>query len=269
MLFSGNYHFFDYKYNIQGYAGQDASGAAQVLYPVVSLAVIALLMIALRKTPEAKARRIVGFLGIFLTVFYLAKTTWETCYDIPRDGFNIGLLPLDMCSMIMPAGILAGFGRGRIRQMAAAWVSIGGIIGGLATMVRLTAFDFYPMLSFGAFYSMIWHFLMVFMGTLLCVTASHRTDIRTVLDGYLFHLLFSALVIPMDFILGQNFMFYREMDSLPLLSVLNEALVRGGLTFLTPVIMLAVYFALFCLIGGVTALLGFRKKAWREDPEQV
>ena len=260
MLFAGEYHFFDYKYNIKGYAGQDA-GTAQTIFLIVSVALLVLLLSLMRKIPEEKARRIVGRLGIFLAVFYVTKTTWESWYDIARgDGFNTGILPLDMCSMIMPAGILTGYGRGRIRQMAAAWVSIGGIVGGVATMVQLSAFRYYPILTFGAFYSMIWHFLMVFMGALLCVTASRRPDFRTVLEGYRFHLLFSVPVIPVDYLFGFNFMFYREMSSLPLLSGLDAVLAQRHLTFLTPVLMLIVYFALFCLIAAAMALI---RSLWR------
>ncbi len=259
MLFTGNYHFFDYKYDIEGYAGQDAGGMAQILFPAASLVLLVLLLTLLRKTPEEKARRIVGWLGIFLTVFYAAKTTWESGYDIARTGaFNTGLLPLDLCSMIMPTGILTGFGRGKIRQMAAAWVSTGGILGGLATMVQLNAFRYYPMLSFGAFYSMLWHFLMVFMGLLLRVTAGRRPDAGTVLDGFRFHLLFSALVIPVDFLFGFDFMFYREMGGLPFLSGLAASLAQQRMALLTPVIMLAVYFAMYCLIAGTEALFGQR-----------
>ncbi len=259
MLFTGAYHFFDYKYDIEGYAGQDAGGAAQTLFLAVSLALLVLLVTVLRKTPEEKARRIVGWLGVFLTVLYAAKTTWESCYDIARTGaFNTGLLPLDLCSMIMPAGILTGFGRGRIRQMAAAWVSTGGILGGLATMVQLNALRYYPMLSFGALYSMIWHFLMVFMGVLLCVTASRGPDIRTVVKGSLFPLMFSARVIPADYIFGFDFMFYREMSDLPFLSGVADMMARHRLALLIPVLMLVVYFAMFCLIAGVTALIANR-----------
>ena len=255
MLFSGDYHFFDYKYNIEGYAGQDAGGAAQTLFLAVSLTLLVLLTILLRRTPEEKARRIVGWLGIFLTVLYAAKTTWESCWDIAETGaFNTGLLPLDLCSMIMPAGILTGFGRGRIRQMAAAWVSTGGILGGLATMVQLNALRYYPLLSFGAFYSMLWHFLMVFMGLLLCVTASRGPDLTTVLEGYRFHLIFSAVVIPVDFAFGFDFMFYREMSGLPFLAEVAASLARHRLSLLTPVLMLLVYFAMYSLIAGVTAL---------------
>ncbi len=262
MLFSGDYHFFDYKYDIEGYAGQDAGGTAQTLFLAVSLTLLALLLTLLRRTPEEKAQRIVGCLGIFLTVLYAAKTTWESCYDIARTGaFNTGILPLDLCSMIMPAGILTGFGRGKVRQMAAAWVSTGGILGGLSTMVQLNAFRYYPMLSFGAFYSMLWHFLMVFMGALLCVTASGRPDLGTVMKGYRFHLLFSALVIPVDYLFGFDFMFYREMSDLPLLSGLAASLAQHRLGFLTPVLMLMVYFAMFCLIAGMTALIGNRGRA--------
>ncbi len=261
MLFTGDYHFFDYKYDIAGYAGQDAGGMAQALFLVVSLAVLVLLLTLLRKTPEEKARRIVGWLGVFLTALYAGKTIWESCYDIARSGaFNTGLLPLDLCSLIMPAGILTGFGRGKVRQMAAAWVSTGGILGGLATMVQLNALRYYPMLSFGALYSMLWHFLMVFMGALLCVTASSRPGPDRVLHGFRFHLLFSALVIPVDYLYGFDFMFYREMSGLPLLSGVAASLAQHRMALLTPVLMLMVYFAMYCLIAGMTALIGNRER---------
>ena len=43
-LFTGDYHFFDYKYDIESYAGQDAGGAAQTLFLIVSLALLVLLL---------------------------------------------------------------------------------------------------------------------------------------------------------------------------------------------------------------------------------
>ncbi len=254
MIFTGDFHFFDYKYNIPGYSGQDYGGAAQTIYLAVSLALIVLLFLALRKTPREKVLRIIGVLGIFLTVYYLAKTAWETTYDIRQSGgFNIYLLPLDTCSIIMSAAILAAFGKGRLRRIAAAWIMTGGILGGLGAMLFLTAFKYYPFLSFGAFYSMSWHFLMVLMGLLLIAAEPAPLPFSIVTDGFLFHCLFSAAVIAVDYIFGLDFMFYREMSSLPFFDGVAAQLNQSGLFFLTPLIMLALYFAGFVLVYGVAA----------------
>ncbi len=253
-MFTGDYHFFDYKYDIAGYTGQDYGGPAQMIYLGASFVLLTVLLIALRKTPREKVRKIIGCLGIALTVYYVAKTVWESAHDIQRFGeFNIYLLPLDSCSIIMPAAILAGFGRGRVQRIARAWIMTGGILGGLGAMLFLTAFHYYPFLSFGAFYSMSWHFLMVFMGLLLIVTEPAPLRFSIVTDGFLFHFLISAAVIAVDYICSLDFMFYREMSSIPFFDGVAASLNQGGLFFLTPLLMLALYFAGFVLIWGLAA----------------
>ncbi len=248
-VFTGDYNFFDYKYNIPGYTGQDYGGFAQYLYLAISVVLLAALLCLLRKAPEARVRGIIGSLGIFLTVLYIGKTVWESYYDIKLTGaFNTYLLPLDTCSLIMPAGILAGFGRGKIQKAAASWIATGGIVGGFATMLFLNAFKFYPFLSFGALYSMLWHFLMVFMGILILV--SRRGDLRfsIVADGYLFHLVPSVFVIPVDYLFGFDFMLYRDLGGVPYFEGVASRLKDAGLAFLNPVLMLLLYFIAFTII---------------------
>ena len=103
-----------------------------------------------------------------MCLFYIIKTTWESIYDIRLFvSFNTGLLPFDSCSIIMYAGLISSFSKGRIKKYADSWLATGGILGGFATMIFLNAFKYYPFFSFGAFYSMLWHFLMVFLGLFL------------------------------------------------------------------------------------------------------
>ena len=266
-MFTGDYGFFDYKYNIAGYEGQDYGGPAQYVYLGICLVLLLILLPALRRCSGARVRRIVGLTGVFLTLLYLGKTAWETWYDLQRDGFNTGLLPLDACSLVMPAALLAGFGRGGLRRIAAAWLATGGVLGGLGAMVRLNAFRFYPFFSFGACYSMLWHFLMVALGLLLIVTGEANREARqsrglrgkTVCRGYLFHLLFSALVIPIDFIFGFDFMLYRDLGGMPWFQTLAEDLSAAGYRFLNPILMLALYFLGFWIIWLLSKLFPARK----------
>ena len=255
-MFAGDYGFFDYKYNISGYTGQDYGGPAQRIYLVISAVLLTVLLIVFRKTAREKIYKLVGILGIFLTVFYVTKTTWESYYDIKLFGaFNTGILPFDTCSIIMPAAILSGFGRGRIREMAKAWCMTGGILGGFATMLFLNAFKFYPFFSFGAFYSMIWHLLMVFIGLLLIVAEPDPLHFSIVKNGYVFHVLFSLIVIPIDFIFGFDFMLYRNLGGVPFFEGVAESFTERRLAFLNPPMMLILYFAGFSIIFGVTALI--------------
>ncbi|MBR6376211.1 MAG: hypothetical protein IKS05_00430 [Oscillospiraceae bacterium] len=47
-MFTGDYGFFDYKYDIAGYHGQDFGGPAQFFYLAISAVLLVLLLRALR-----------------------------------------------------------------------------------------------------------------------------------------------------------------------------------------------------------------------------
>ena len=77
-MFKGNYNFFEYKYNITGYTGQDYGSFAQYLYLIISAILMITLLIILRKSSREKVLKIIRYVGIFLTIFYISKTTWES-----------------------------------------------------------------------------------------------------------------------------------------------------------------------------------------------
>ena len=255
-MFRGNYSFFDYKYNIEGYHGQDFGSFPQYLYLIVSVILLVILLILLRKSSHEKVTRIIKWLGIFLIIFYLGKTTWESVYDIKLNGsFNTGLLPFDSCSIIMLACLISGFSKGKIKDYATCWLATGGIVGGIGTMVIMNAFKYYPFLSFGAFYSMIWHFLMVFIGLLLLVTKYIDIKYDMVIKGFIFHLMFSLIVIPIDFIFNFDFMMYKDLGSIPFFENIARYLISINLQILNPLLMLLLYFISFNIIYIVSKLV--------------
>ena len=248
-MFKGDYNFFDYKYNIMGYNGQDFGGFAQYLYLFISIILITILLILFRKSSKEKILKIIRIVGIFLILFYIGKTLWESYYDIKINGsFNKYLLPFDTCSIIMIACLIAGFSKGKIKKYAECWICTGSIVGGLATMVHLNAFYYYPFLSFGGFYSMIWHFLMVFLGLLLIVTNYVENKYITIVNGYIFHIIFSSFVIIIDFVFNMDFMMYRDLGGIPFFENIASYLTNNGLSFINPIIMLIIYFITFNIV---------------------
>ena len=255
-MFHGKYNFFDYKYNIVGYNGQDFGSISQYLYLVISIIFLIVLLILLRKTKKERVLNVIRWISLFMIFFYIAKTTWESIYDIKKFGsFNTYLLPLDSCSMIMFASLLAGFSKGKLKSLSESWICTGGIVGGIATMVILNALNYYPFFSFGAFYSMLWHFLMVFLGCLLIVTNYVELNYKLVLKGFLFHFLFSLIVIPVDFINNLDFMMYLNLGSIPFFEGIASSFTAHSLQFLNPIMMLLLYFIAFNVIFLVAILL--------------
>ena len=255
-MFRGDYNFFDYKYNITGYNGQDYGGLAQYLYLAISAILLVFLLIYFRKSSKEKVLKIIRIISIFLVLFYIGKTTWESIYDIKFEGaFNKYLLPFDACSMIMLTGMISSFAKGKIKKYSDAWIATGGIVGGIATMLYLNAFKYYPFLSFGAFYSMIWHFLMVFIGLLLIVTNYVEINYKTLIKGFMFHLAVSIIVIAIDFIFDFDFMMYKYLGGIPIFEGIANKLVEKGLIFLNPLMMLILYFIAFHIVFIIPLLI--------------
>ena len=260
-MFKGNYNFFDYKYNIIGYTGQDFGSIAQYIYLIISFILLIGLLLYFRKSSREKVLRIIRITSIFLIVFYLFKTTWESIYDIKLQGsFNTGLLPFDACSIIMLAGIISGFGKGKIKEYSDAWLVTGGIVGGIANMLFLNALKYYPFFSFGALYSTIWHFLMVFLGLLLIITKYIDINYKIVIKGYLYHLMISLVIIPIDFIFDFDFMMYKSLGGIPIFEGVASQFNEKGMAFLNPIMMLILYFIAFNLIGGIPIIINKIKK---------
>ena len=247
-MFRGDYNFFDYKYNIKGYSGQDFGSFPQYLYLILSFILLVVLLIVLRKSKKEKVKKIIRIIGIFLTVFYIGKTTWESYYDIKAGGFNWYLLPFDTCSIVMYASLLAGFCKGKIKDYAAAWLATGCIVGGVANMVIMNAFNYYPFLSFGAFYSMSWHFLMVLLGLIIIVTNYVPMEYKTILKGFIFHVVVSLVVIPINYIFDFDFMMYKDLGSIPIFEGIATNLTNNHLGWINPIMMLALYFITFNIV---------------------
>ena len=208
-----------------------------------------LLLYLLRESSREKVLKIIKGISLFLVVLYVGKTTWETIYDIKYTGsFNTGLLPLDTCSIVMFAGILAGYAKGKIQKISECWLATGSVVGGIATMVVLNAFKYYPFLSFGAFYSMIWHFLMVFIGLLLIVTNYVEMKYSTIINGFILQFVFSLVVIPLDFIFNWDFMMFLNLGGIPIFEDVATKLTSLNLQFLNPILMLALFFAAFNIV---------------------
>jgi hypothetical protein len=161
----------------------------------------------------------------------------------------------------MLSGLISGFTKGKIKEYSDAWLCSGCIVGGLANMVILNAFKYYPFLSFGAFYSMIWHFLMVMLGLLLITSKYVQMNYKTIIKGFIFHLCISLIVIPIDYIFNFDFMMYKDLGSIPIFESVATNLTNNNIGFLNPLLMLMLYFISFNLIYLVYFIISkFRRK---------
>lgn len=89
---------------------------------------------------------------------------------------------------------------------------------------------------------------MVFLGLLLIVTKYVDIDFSTINRGYLFHVIASLVVIPIDFIFDFDFMLYRYLGGVPFFESIAENLISLNLGWLNPLIMLILYYIAFNIV---------------------
>lgn len=244
-MWHGKYKFFDYKYNIEGYEGQDYMAPIQYIMMAVGVIGIVLLLIFLRKMKKEKSKKMLFILGVVFTSLYIFKTAWESYWDIKTGrGFNMWILPFDTCSLFMPALLLAGLSKkdSKLEVFASTFLATIGLVGGVANFIFLRGLNYYPMFSFGALYSYFWHVAMVFVALFIPISHFHEFEFKDILHSMVILLIACVYVIPFNYIKGLDFMLLNEAGGAPVLEGIAESLNKHNLTPIVNIMMIAAYF---------------------------
>jgi len=91
-------------------------------------------------------------------------------------------VPLYYCSLLLYAGALASFAKGKLQRVGEVFLSTGGIAGGLIFIIMpTTSLPTYPMWHFVSLHSFLYHGIMLYLGILVNVTnyiTIHLSDIK-------------------------------------------------------------------------------------------
>ena len=80
-------------------------------------------------------------------------------------------VPLYYCSLLLYAGGLSSFGKGKLKRIGDVFLATGGIIGGLVFIILpTTSLPAYPMLHMVSLHSFFFHGTMIYLGLLIDIT---------------------------------------------------------------------------------------------------
>lgn len=171
-------------------------------------ALIILVWKVLKKTSQ-NPYKVIRVVSLVVLVFEIVKTIWGLSagrYDAWYD-----YLPIWFCSLFIPFSLLAGFGKGKIRELALAFMYYGGLIGGCTYLVfPTTSIGRYPFWHFITFHSMLYHTLMIFMSLfvirngLIIPSKKDRNGYVSVIIGA------CVLAYVVNEIFGTNYMFLAK-----------------------------------------------------------
>lgn len=251
-----NYRFFDYKYNIAGFES-DLFSTPHLIY--IGLVFVFGIVVSwlLRKTSHRKIDLLLKVLFVFSALLEIGKISWESYYDITTGrGFNsFGLLPIYTCSLFIYTLGFAGFGKGKVKRYALAFLTTIGLLYGGIGVIYCNGLNFYPFWTFGAFYSLYFHSAMFVTGVFLLMTQYYRLNWADALRAMVPILLLCLVAIPVNHYLGSDYMLIYSGSGVPIYEDLASSLAAKGLRFVYTIIMMLTHIPLAALIIAIYKLI--------------
>jgi hypothetical protein len=258
------YNFFDYKDFIPDEDKQNVMWSTEhIVFIILAVLAIILLCYFLRNIKGKSVDKYLKILAIIMPVLEIIKITWETYWDIKLGhGFNItGLLPLYTCSMFIYVLPFAGWGKGKVKECALAFLTTLSVFAGLTNFFIPPIFNTYPFFSYASFMSLNYHFLMVFTGVFLVATRYYVPNFKSILKGFIPLLIFSVIVIPFDYIMFYNghywidYMLYIHGFGAPLLPSIADKLGSLNLRGLYTILVMGGYLLIDCIFVSIYQLI--------------
>ena len=141
------------------------------------------IIIALKKTAKKtkqEVKVIIKKCTIVMWIFEIIKISFKIRTGSIRDVNNY--VPLYYCSLLLYAGVLASFAKGKLQRIGEVFLAVGGIAGGLIFIIMpTTSLPTYPLFHFVSLHSFLFHGIMLYLGILVNVTnyiTLHITDIK-------------------------------------------------------------------------------------------
>ena len=187
-----------------------------------------------------------------------------SCYDsvLEGDAWYKGLrtvLPLFLCSIQLIVIPLAAFTRGRLREVAADFVALFGLLGGiLGTVGAAQNYNAYPVLSFTNMVSGFTHCIAGFASIYVLITGLASLKGRNMVGTFALLFAFCGAALAANHWLDYNYMFLRSHDGTPYQIFYNLV---GGDPILYPATVIGLFVVYMGLFYAVySALRAIKRK---------
>lgn len=215
-----------------------------ILIAITLVAIIIALKFTINKKDDVQ--RIIKKCTIFICIFEIIKITFKIITD-GLDNLN-NYVPLYYCSILIYAGLLSSFCKGKLKRTGDVFLATGGAIGGITFIVfPTTSLTYYPMWHLMSIHSFIFHGIMVYLSLLVNLTHYIKLEKQDIVYYSAFVGIICIIAYIVNKIYGSNLMFISEnYPGMPI-----EIIYNSTGPFFTIVMMLAQMFIPFYIIYGL------------------
>ena len=150
----------------------EACGMFTIGHFILIVITIIGIIISLKKTvnkSKQEIKKIIKKMTLIVWICEIIKIIFNLCIGNLKKINEY--IPLYYCSLLLYTGIMASFGKGKIKRIGEVFLAIGGIIGGITFIILpTTSISIYPMFHYLSLYSFFFHGTMVYLGLLINLT---------------------------------------------------------------------------------------------------
>lgn len=206
-------------------------------------------LVALKFTKNKNKKQIIKIIRnitIFLWVLEIIKIVFNLMVGNASNPNTY--IPLYFCSMILYAGILSGFCKGKLKHVGDVFLATGGMIAGIMFLLcPNTSLTTYPIFHYISIQSFILHGAMVYLGILVNIKNYIDVKGKDIIYYASLMLIISAIAFVFNIIFDSNLMFIsKDFPGTPITILYNIS----GELFTTIMIVLQAT-APFYIVYGV------------------
>lgn len=206
------------------------------------------IIIALKYTVNKKdTKKIIRNCTIFIWIFEIIKILFKISVAGTKNVNNY--IPLYYCSILLYAGLLSSFGKGRLKRIGDVFLSTGGIIGGIIFIIfPTTSLLTYPMIHLVSFHSFTFHGIMVYLGLLVNLSNYIKLKNKDILNYATLVGIICIIAYVVNQIFNSNLMFIsRNFATVPII----DALYKSTGKLFTPIMIIAQCTLPFYVVYGI------------------
>lgn len=176
---------------------------------VITITAVILLLKNTRKSSKDTVAKIIKIATIVLWILEIIKIVFNFAVGNAKNPNNY--IPLYYCSLILYAGLLSGFAKGKLKKVGDVFIATGSIIGGLFFLCcPNTSLTMYPMFHYISIQSFVFHGTMLYLGILVNITKYVDFKIKDIKYYATLIMVISFISYIVNIILDTNFMFISK-----------------------------------------------------------
>lgn len=226
----------------------DACGIFSAEHFILIAITIIGIVTALKYTANKKdTKKIIRNCTIFIWIFEIIIMLFKISVNGIKNPNHY--IPLYYCSILLYAGALSSFGKGRLKRVGDVFLATGAIIGGVVYMIfPTTSLLTYPMIHLVSMHSFIFHGIMIYLGLLVNLSKYIEVKNRDIINYASLVGIICIIAFIFNQVYDSNLMFISK--NFKAVAIINALYTSLGKLF-TPVMIIVQCTLPFYVVFGI------------------